>query len=214
MAVETYADCMLAPGVLDFRYADAIGQWEEAFGKENVGVFLYNRKGGALREMLERFAPRGVRAPSSPSYRENVSYGPLVTEAFRRANARATQRCSWSNAPRKWERRRIVRILMQLWLKTTTIDPRAGRWTLDDGRMAQLKTLAATDRQFLGERYHLRMPEAAATATAAESADLRLEKFVQRADLVWRLAGAAEPLFAAAPFVAGAARWARDAVRL
>lgn len=216
--LDAYADGMLAPDSLYFRYAETIRPWEEAFGKDNVGVFAHDRKGDALRATLERFAPvesKRLRLPSLSGYGDNFSYGPLLTEAFRRANVQATERSSWTNSPRDWKRRRVINFLLQMWLRTTGINPRAGLWGLDESRMSQLKALAEADRQALIERYDARMPEESAPRPYdAEPRKFSIEKFLKRADVFWRASDAIEPMFDAARFTARTTRSAREALGL
>jgi hypothetical protein len=217
-SLDAYADGMLSPESLYVRYAETIRLWEEAFGKEHVAVFAYDRKGDILRAMIERFAPEESKKLSLPplsAYGDNFSYGPILTEAFRRANARATEHNSWSNTPRVWMRKSVVSFLLEMWLRTTRVNPRAGVWALDESRMARLMALAEADRKWLSEHYGVRIPEEIASSAAkAELPDFCIEKFLNRADLLWRLTGVAEPIFAAAPFIASASRLALSAVKL
>ena len=217
-SLDAYADGMLSPGSLHFKTADLIRAWDEAFGPENVGVFAYDRKGDALRAMIERFAPgesAKLSLPPLSRYGDNFSYGPLVTEAFRRANIRATERGSWADTPRDWARRRVINFLLKMWLRATRINPRSGLWRLDDARMARLMALAEADRQTLGERYGVRPPEEGASKAAnAELSEPFFEAFLKRADALWRTADAIEPMFEAARVTARTTRLARSALGL
>lgn len=216
--IDDYADGMLSPESLYFRYAETIRPWEEAFGSGNIGIFAHDRKGDALRAIIERFAPneaRGLSLPSLSGYGDNFSYGSLLTEAFRRANVQATERSSWSGAPRDWKRRRVINFLLQMWLRADGLNPRVGAWALDEGRLARLRALAEADRQSLRERYGVNMPEEAAPkAVGAERPDFRIEKFLKRADLLWRASDAIEPMFDAARLTARTTRLARGALGL
>jgi hypothetical protein len=214
--LDAYADGMIAPESLYFRYAETIRPWEEAFGKDNVGLFVHDRKGDALSATLERFAPaesKRLKLPSLSGYGDNFSYGPLFTEAFRRANLQATERSSWANSPRDWKRRRVINFLLQMWLRTTRTNPRAGLWALDESRMSRLKALAEADRQALIEQYGVRMPEESAPkAFNGELRNFSIEKFLTRADVFWRVSDAIEPMFDAARFTARTTQSARNAL--
>ncbi len=213
--LDAYADGALLPSSPYFRFAESLGPWEEAFGRANIGVFAYDRKSDVLRAMLDRFAPRELGAPPLSSYGENFSYGPLIIEAFRSANARATERNSWSNTPENWARRRTVNFFLRMWIKTRPADLRAGAWALDDSRMEQLKAFAEVDRQWLSERYGVLLTEQTLPAVVnAEGAEFYIENFLKRADALWSLMDAIEPIFAAARFTGKTTRLARDALGL
>ena len=217
-SLDAFADGMLSPGSLHFKTADLISAWDEAFGTENVGVFAYDRKGDALRAMIERFAPgesTKLSLPPLSGYGDNFSYGPLVTEAFRRANIRATERGSWANTPRDWARRRVINFLLKMWLKAIRINPRSGVWRLDEARTARLTALAEADRQMLSERYGVRLAEEGGPKAAnAELPEAFFETFLKRADSLWRIADAVEPMFAAARVTARTTRSARSVLGL
>jgi hypothetical protein len=213
--LETYADHALAPKRLDTRYAETISLWEKAFGQENIRVFAYDRRQDMLRTILDGTTGKKFEVPPASSYHENRSYGPIVTEAFRRANAMAEEE-SWSHTMGKWERRRLVRVLMQIWLATSSsINLSAGQWTLDEGRLAQLKAIAASDREWLDKRYGVDLMEEPAKSSTGHAPDERwLQTFHRRAIACWRLLGPIEPAFALAPQVSGALRVMRDKLKI
>jgi hypothetical protein len=210
-----YADGVLSAESRYFRYAETIRPWQEAFGKQNVGIFVYDRHGDCLRSILDRFAPRTLKAPPLSGYGENFSYGPHITEAFRRANIRATARRSWSNSPRDWARRRFVNFLMKKWLRTTTIDPRAGAWTLDKARLSQLNLLAEVDRRWLSEEQGVHMEEEPPPSVDnAGAPHFWMSQFMRRADAFWLLTDAVLPVLALAEFTERTTRRMRAAVGL
>jgi hypothetical protein len=212
-SVEVYTDSKLVGEAPYFRSIDLIRPWEEAFGPENTGVFAYDRKGDVLRAIVQRFAPREMATPPLSSYGENFSYGPLLIEAFRRANLRATERNSWSNSTEDWARRRAVNFLLRMWLKTTSTNPRAGSWAMDNSRMAQVEALAEADRQSLNAQYGIGLPERKTSLVMPqEQAEFCIERFLKRADDFWRLIDAAAPIIAAARFTGRTTRLARDAL--
>jgi hypothetical protein len=211
--LEDYADLVLGPERLDTRYAETIALWERAFGRENIKVFAYDRRQDALRTILDGSTSMKIDAARMSAYRENQSYGPIVTEAFRRANVMAEEK-SWSHTMGKWERRRLVRVLMQRWVAKSPLDLSAGQWKLDENRLARLKAIAASDRQWLGERYGVHLTEEPARSAKANGPDeLWLKAFEKRAAAVWRLLGPIEPAFDMAPLVAGALRVLRDRLK-
>ena len=214
-SLEAYADNVLAPESFCCRYAETIGLWEKAFGRQNVQAFAYDRRGDVLQSVLERFAPRTPSASSVVSYRQNQLYGPVVTEAFRRANAMTAAQKSWSNTAANWERRRMVRILMQRWIAKAPIDPSAGQWSLMGDRLERLKAIAESDRRWLSERYGLLLSEEAGrTSAAGAPTELWVQAFVKRAALNWRLLGAAEPFFKLALDLTAAWRLLRHKVKV
>jgi hypothetical protein len=213
--LDAYADSVLSAESRYFRYAETIRPWEEAFGRQNVGIFVYERNGDCLRTMIDRFAPRTVNAPPLSVYGENISYGPQITEAFRRANIEATERRSWSNSPQDWARRRFVNFLMKMWLKTTTINLRAGVWTLGDERLSRLKNLAQVDRRWLSEERGVRMGDEVASIFGSDDPPAHwMDQFTRRADAFWLLTDAIQPVFALPLLTERTARLARAVVGL
>jgi hypothetical protein len=213
--LAAYADDILGPENLYCRYADTIELWRKAFGDEKVQVFRYERNRDLLCVMLARLASIKFNAPSLASYNENRLYGPILTEAFRLVNANTLEQRSWSHTAVKWERARIVRLLMRRWISKAAIDPWAGRWSLDDGRLARLKAIAEADHQWLSERCGLRLaPEDPRPSGDVRAAELWARSLIRRADRAWRRMGVLEPLFALALFATRMGRLFRDKIIL
>ena len=212
--LAAFADATLASDCRQFRYAEIIADWREAFGESNLAAVAFDRRGDALRAILAKFAVREPNVPPLSSYRENPAYGPVIVEAFRRANEKAIARPSWSHTQGKWERLRIVRVLMELWLRTRSFDARAGAWRLDSERTARIEAQAEADRQWLLEQYDLPLPREESRSRDADigRAKAEIESFLRWADALWRLSGVAEPIFAVAPIIAGMMRVARNAI--
>jgi hypothetical protein len=165
--------------------------------------------------MLERFATKKFDAPRLSTYRENQSYGPIVTEAFRTANSSVMARKSWSNTMGKWERRAVARVLMRRWISMSSIDASAGQWSLDGKRLARFQAIAAGDRKWLSERYGVRLvEEERRSTTAAAPTEFWVRTFLKRADALWLLLGAIQPILSLAPLIGGMSRLLRDKVRL
>jgi hypothetical protein len=159
MTLDAYCDEVFHPDNRYMRYAETIGAWERAFGRENLSVFCHVRGQDIIPVLCGALFPADLPLPRSKSYRDNLSIGPGATEWLRRVNHAIASIPGTTNPTVRGAlyqpRRRLARVFAKI---NPNREPRL--WQLTEGNSRRLSEIVAIDNAWLEKHHGIRLSEA------------------------------------------------------
>jgi hypothetical protein len=164
MTLDAYCDEVFHPDNRYMRYAETIGAWERAFGRENVNVFCHARGQDIIPVLCDTLFPADLPLPQSKSYWDNLSIGPGATEWLRRVN-HAVASIPGTASPSARDalyqpRRRLARLFARI---NSNRDPRP--WQLTERNCQRLKEIVEIDSAWLEKHHGIRLNDATTVTT-------------------------------------------------
>ena len=148
---EDYTAMVCAPGNTYLRYAETLGTWEAAFGRENIEVIGYAKDEDSIGAVLGRV---GVRGPSGRRTLVcNQSLDRASTEALRMINVALRSRRDASGVDSYAEFRRHDHIRSRLSGRLRRAAAALVDWVVPEAHRPMLMELAEADRHYLAEAY-------------------------------------------------------------
>jgi hypothetical protein len=164
MTLDAYCDEIFHPDNRYMRYAETIGAWERAFGRENLSVFCHARGEDVIPVLCGALFPAGLSLPQSKSYWDNLSIGPRATEWLRRVNHAVASIPGTANPAARsalyQPRRRLARVFARI---NPNRDPRL--WELTECNRRRLSEVIEIDNAWLEKHHGIRLDDAATVTT-------------------------------------------------
>ena len=159
MALEDYCDEVFAPDNRYMRYAETIGAWEAAFGRDNIAVFRH-ASGLDIVPVLCAALIADLPVTQASRYWDNLSMGPRATEWLRRANRTVNGLPGASHPAIRAALRGPRRDLAKCLAKLAGRDDKGG-WRLDAQNERRLAEIAAADDAWLQRHYGIGLSDSA-----------------------------------------------------
>ena len=147
---EDYAAMVCAPGNVYLRYADLLGLWATAFGRDRVEIVSYAKDRDSVGDVLARVGLRGPLARGQPSC--NQSLDRASTEALRMVNVvlNAQRDASTADSYLEFRRQDYIRSRLSGCLRRAAAP---ADWVVPNAHRSMLIELVEADRRALAETY-------------------------------------------------------------
>jgi hypothetical protein len=159
MTLEEYCDEVFAPDNRYMRYAETIGAWETAFGRDNIIVFRHV-PGHDIVPALCAALIADLPVTQASRYWDNLSMGPRATEWLRRGNRTVNALPGAAHPAIRAALRGARRDLARFFAKLAGRDDKGG-WRLDAGNEQRLAEIAAADDAWLQRQYGIGLSDSA-----------------------------------------------------
>ena len=152
--LDEYAERVLLPENLYFRYADTIRLWESSFASDNVIVFDYNEESDVINSILTKIGLAHLRNKLIDDHKCNASLDANATEALRLINI--------ANRSESAYRSRIAYLefiklgyIRSVFKKKLQAKSSCSPWRLSQPYLKQLLDIAEADALWLAKKYSM-----------------------------------------------------------